>query len=167
MEDIEFLKYVFVLQGLGEDQIKTFLTIARKVCFKKGDTILREGEEGDAMYIIRDGKVEVSKTLTMKMEGMAYQKQEKAISQMSEDDHMAFGEFALLEEKVRSASITCLTDCTFYEIERKDFLELAERDFEIGYRIVNNIARMLCTRLRRANEDTIRLTTALSIALSR
>jgi len=44
---------------------------------------------------------------------------------------------------------------------------LSEKDFEIGYRIIKNIAQILCTRLRRANEDTIRLTTALSIALSR
>lgn len=48
-----------------------------------------------------------------------------------------------------------------------DFHDFAENNFEIGYRILKNVARMLCERLRKSTEDTIKLATALSIALSR
>jgi hypothetical protein len=46
-----------------------------------------------------------------------------------------------------------------------DFLRLAEEDHEIGYRILLNLARIVSARLRKADEDTIKLTTALSVIL--
>jgi CRP-like cAMP-binding protein len=60
-----------------------------------------------------------------------------------------------------------LTDCRMLEISKSDFLRLAEENPRIGYRITRNIVQMLCSRLRKTDEDTIKLTTALSIALSR
>jgi CRP/FNR family cyclic AMP-dependent transcriptional regulator len=44
---------------------------------------------------------------------------------------------------------------------------LAEENPRIGYKITRNVAQLLCSRLRKADEDTIKLTTALSMALSR
>jgi len=44
---------------------------------------------------------------------------------------------------------------------------MAEENPRIGYKITRNVARLLCSRLRKADEDTIKLTTALSMALSR
>jgi CRP-like cAMP-binding protein len=167
MDEIEFLRHIFLFKDLTDEQIRKFLTIARKVSFKKGDLIIREGEEGDTMYIILEGSVEVSKTLTAKIGSIENIPQEKGITRMSAEDYTAFGEVALLEDRIRSASILCLTDCQFYEIHRKDFINLAENDLELGYKIVRNIAQILCTRLRKATEDIVKLSTALTIALSR
>ena len=65
----------------------------------------------------------------------------------------------------RTATIKTVTKCRFYEIERKSFLGLTEADHEPGYRIFLNLAGIVGTRLRKANENTIKLTTALSIIL--
>ena len=65
----------------------------------------------------------------------------------------------------RTATIKTVTKCRFYEIKRKSFLSLTEADHELGYRIFLNLARIVSTRLRKADEDTIKLTTALSIIL--
>ena len=66
-----------------------------------------------------------------------------------------------------TATVAALTDCVLLEITRSDFLRLGEENPQIGYKITRNITGLLCSRLRKADEDTIKLTTALSLALSR
>ena len=70
-----------------------------------------------------------------------------------------------LETMRRTATIKTATKCRFYEIKKDDFLNLAETDHEPGFRILLNLARIVSARLRKADEDTIKLTTALSIIL--
>jgi CRP-like cAMP-binding protein len=65
----------------------------------------------------------------------------------------------------RTATIKAVTDCIFYEIKKDDFLRLAREDYKLGYQILLNLARIVSARLRKADEDTIKLTTALSIIL--
>jgi len=167
MEKEKFLKAIPILQDLDEEEIRKFLEIARQVRFPQREVILREGDIGDTMYLIEEGVVEVSKTLAMKMGREDYQDREKVLTKLSAVDHPVFGEVALFEQGKRTATVVALTDCVLLEISRPDFLKLAEQNPRIGYKITRNIAQLLCSRLRKADEDTIKLTTALSIALSR
>jgi CRP/FNR family transcriptional regulator, cyclic AMP receptor protein len=117
------------------------------------------------MYIIQDGTVEVVKNLILENMDEDDADRGKVFTHLSAADHAVFGEIALLEESKRTATIRALTDCVFYEIGKDDFLLLAEKDFELGYRVLLNLSRIVSARLRKADEDTIKLTTALSIIL--
>jgi len=111
--------------------------------------------------------VEISKSLVMKMGREDFQDRDKILTKLSSTDHAVFGEVALFEQGKRTATVAALTDCTLLEITRDAFLGLGEENPRIGYKISRNIAQMLCSRLRKADEDTIKLTTALSLALGR
>jgi CRP-like cAMP-binding protein len=167
MEEEKFLQAISILQDLNEEELRQLLKIARRVQYPKGQVILKEGETGESMFIIEEGKVEVSKTLVMKLGREDYQDRDKVLTKLSAEDHAIFGEVALFEQNKRSATVTALTDCQLLEISKADFLRLADESPRIGYKITRNIAQLLCSRLRKADEDTIKLTTALSIALSR
>lgn len=167
MEDEKLLKAIPILQKLDEEELRQVLKIARPVQFPRGKVILKEGEAGETMYIIAEGAVEVSKTLVMMGGREDVQDREKILTKLSAEDHAIFGEVALFEKSKRTATVVALTDCRMLEISKSDFLRLAEENPRIGYRITRNIVQMLCSRLRKTDEDTIKLTTALSIALSR
>lgn len=167
MEDEKFLKAIPILKNLDEEELRQVLKIARPVQFPRGKVILKEGEAGETMYIIAEGAVEVSKTLVMMGGREDVQDREKILTKLSAEDHAIFGEVALFEKSKRTATVVALTDCRMLEISKSDFLRLAEENPRIGYRITRNIVQMLCSRLRKTDEDTIKLTTALSIALSR
>jgi len=167
MQKEKLLKAIPILQDLDEEELGRLLEIARPVQFLRGKVILKEGEVGDTMYIIEEGMVEVSKALVMKMGRGDYQDRDKILTRLSADDHAIFGEVALFEKGKRTATVVALTDCVLLEIARPNFLKLAEENPRIGYKITRNVAQLLCSRLRKADEDTIKLTTALSIALSR
>jgi CRP-like cAMP-binding protein len=166
MEDEKLLKAIPILQDLGEEELRQVLKIARPVQFPRGKVILKEGETGETMYIIAEGAVEVSKTLVMMGGREDPQDREKILTKLSAEDHAIFGEVALFEKSKRTATVLALTDCRMLEISKSDFLRLAEENPRIGYKITRNIVQLLCSRLRKTDEDTIKLTTALSIALS-
>ena len=167
MEEEKFLQRIPILQNLDEGELRSFLGIARRVQFPRGKMILKEGEVGDTMYIIAEGTVEVSKTLVRKLAREDFRDRDKILTKLSAEDHAIFGEVALFEQNKRTATVVALTDCWLLEISKPDFLGLAEQNPRIGYKITRNIAQLLCSRLRKTDEDTIKLTTALSMALSR
>jgi CRP/FNR family cyclic AMP-dependent transcriptional regulator len=164
-DEMTVLSEPALFKGLSQEQMRKLLSITRQVRFKKGDTIMKEGDIGHHMYIIQDGSVEVVKSLILEDMDDEDAERGKVFTHLSAEDHAVFGEIALLEESRRTATIRALTDCTLYEISKDDFLNLAEQDFEVGYRILLNLSRIVSARLRKADDDTVKLTTALSIVL--
>ena len=167
MEDEKLLKAIPLLQTLDEEELRQVLKIARPVQFPRGKVILKEGEAGETMYIMEEGMVEISKNLVMQRGREEATGRDKILTKLSAEDHAVFGEVALFEQSKRTATVVALTDCRMLEISKSGFLRLAEENPRIGYKITRNIVQLLCSRLRKTDEDTIKLTTALSIALSR
>ncbi|MFA4915233.1 MAG: cyclic nucleotide-binding domain-containing protein [Syntrophales bacterium] len=163
MNDHILLQEIELFRNIAPEQIKKVLNISHTVKFHENETIMREGDAGDSMYILMEGTVEVVKSLMIS--DMDDEDRSKIFTRLDAEHHAVFGEIALLEEQKRTATVKALTNCLVYEIKRGDFLRLAEKDCELGYRILLNLARIIGTRLRKANEDTIKLTTALCMIL--
>jgi CRP-like cAMP-binding protein len=153
-------------RDLAEDEITAIIRIMAPKKFPSGAVIMREGDQGDTLYMMAAGRVEVNKTLTMKFGQDDYRETEKTLTILSADTHAVFGEMALITEDQRSATITALSDCMLYEISRADFLRLAADRPSLGFKVTLRIAALLSHRLKKSGEDVVRLTTALSIALS-
>lgn len=164
-QEIALLRETELFRDLTGGQIGKILNISRRVTFPEGEIIMREGEEGNTMYIILEGTVEVVKSLVMGEPDEETNEQNKVFTRLDASDHAVFGEIALLETTRRTATIKTMTKCRFYEIERERFLGLTGADHGLGYKVFLNLARIVSTRLRKADEDTIKLTTALSIIL--
>jgi len=161
----DLLKEIPIFADLTEDQLNEVIGIISRESFAKGSIIVREGERGDTMYILERGTVEVSKTLTLKITRHDLGRMEKTLIKLRGEEHPFFGEMALLESDERSATITAAEDSELLVIKREDFERLCEESPEIGYKLIRNISKVLCSRLRRANKDILKLTTALSFAL--
>jgi len=164
-QERDLLRETEIFTKLTEDQIRKILKISREVTFAEGEVIMREGEDGDTLYIILEGTVEVVKSLVRGDMDEEENRKNKVFTRLDASGHAVFGEIALLETMRRTATIKTVTKCRFYEIKKDDFLNLAETDHELGFRILLNLARIVSARLRKADEDTIKLTTALSIIL--
>lgn len=156
-----------IFQDLNAQELAKLFTVLQETKFSKGETIIREGDWGETLYILKEGMVEVSKTLTLRWAGIDSHEKEKILTKLSAADQAIFGEMALFENNVRTATVTALTDCVAWEFPRSAFLKLAEENPLLGYKITKNIAQLLCWRLRKADEDTVKLTTALSLALGK
>lgn len=85
----------------------------RRVRAAHGQAIVREGDEGDAYYVVESGRCQVER-----MVGGA----RVVLAELRPGD--AFGEEALVSEAKRNATVLALTDCTVLHLGRSDFDEL-------------------------------------------
>lgn len=162
-----FLEGMPLFEGLTAEQVAKIVAICRLADVKAGTAIVREGERGDTMYVLVEGRVEVSRTLSLRLATGGIGESEKSFTQLEAKDRVLFGEMALLEQSERAATVVALTDCHLLEIRHDDFERLCRQDAGLGYIIFRNMARQLSARLRRTNQDVLKLTTALSLALGR
>ena len=126
---------------------------------------MKEGESGDSIYLILEGSVEVGRQLVLSgIEGEG-EIGNKVFTRLSSEDHPVFGEISLLEDSKRTATIRTLTDCRFYKITRHTLFQLTQQDHALGCYIFMNLATIISSRLRKADEDIVKLTTVLSIIL--
>lgn len=121
--------------------------------FKKEDVIIAEGETGDTLYILFDGTVQVMRN-TPRDESFA-------VVNLSTEQNVFFGEIALIDRDIRSASVVALTDCKTLTLTGKIFMELCEKNPKTGYKILYRIAIRMARSLRRSTADIMTLYQAL------
>ena len=152
---IEKLKKIKLFRDLKDDDEK-LAKVAKIVSWqqcKAGDQVITEGEEGSELYILQKGVVSIlKKTLDQEL---------YTIITFKDDEEVFFGELALLDNEVRSASVTAKTDCEFLVINRGNFIRLGGEDPRLGLLVTRAIGGELCKRLRKANQDIIILFEAL------
>ena len=60
-----------------------------------------------------------------------------------------FGEIALVDQGLRSASVRCITEtCRVFLIDRDDFIRLLKTNLDMGFSVMYNLAADLCLRIR-------------------
>ncbi|WGS65750.1 cyclic nucleotide-binding domain-containing protein [Marinitoga aeolica] len=163
----EFLKNISLFKNLNDEQLSQISQILKPVNYKAGEIIVIEGQKGDTMYIFKKGKVQISHQLTLKIGSHHWEEGEKSMAILDAEKISFFGEMSLVTGSPRSATIKALSECELYEISKKDFEKLAEKRPDIGYKIMKEIAATLSHRIEGLNENILKLTTALSIALSK
>ena len=169
MTDFDRFKDTSIVRDLPEPEIKQLFGSCERVVVEKGEIIMEEGEEEYSMFFFIEGEVVVSNTMTMKATGRSggYSEVEKSLVKLSAGQVSILGEMSVIEELPRSATVKAFSTCTLYEITKKDFEAFVSKYPEIGAKILYNIAKILCHRVRRSNKDLVKLSTALSIAVSK
>jgi CRP-like cAMP-binding protein len=162
------MKRISLFQGLGEDALGKVVACMKKECYKSGTVIFREDSPGNCLYILMEGTVQVSKSLTLKVGKDSFEDKNKLFNTIDAAGwHPFFGEVALVDESPRTATVTAVSDCTLMALYRPEFEELCRSDSALGYRLMYNICVEICGLLRRHSMDVLKLTTALSLALNR
>jgi CRP-like cAMP-binding protein len=155
-----------LFRGLREDELACVADIVRTGAVEAGTVIIGENEQGSELYLLEDGVVDIQKTLTIVTSRTEFGSKERSFVRLTGSDHCFFGEMVLFGNKERSATVRAVTPCRLYIIRDTDFLALCDEHPRIGYVVLTNIARILSDYLRKANTDILKLTTALSLALS-
>ena len=99
---------------------------------KEGDCVLNQGERTDSLYVLHSGKVTVIKD--------GY---DVAITS---EKGTVFGEMSIFLDKEHSASVQCMTDSTFYHIDKP------QEYLESNPAFIWHIATLLSSRLYNLNQ---------------
>lgn len=131
----EFLKQVAVFEGLAETELNSVAQMFKERQYKRNDIIFVEEDTGQYMYIVKEGRVKVSRILP--------NGRETILTFHKEGEY--FGEMSLIDGGTAPANVTAVVPTTILVINQHDFSLLLENPK------VNRIfLKMLCTRCRDA-----------------
>ena len=137
---------LFKERGLSAAEMKLLATFSTEERFREGSMIFREGEKGDKLYIILDGRVRISKFIP----GVG----EEALTVLDRADF--FGEMALIDDKPRSADAKAHEGgATVLSIDRATLNEILSMDPHASLQFLNLLCRMISRRLREINEKIV------------
>lgn len=157
-----------IFNGLTDEEIQHFQSVVKELTVPAGEEFIREGDIGDSIYLLSEGKVEINQALTLPMSRSGSDSREKAIIKLSSDQSPLFGEMSLFnKDDRRTASVIALTECHLGQIMKDDLFRICDQYPETGYKIMRNLCRILTANLTNANENVLKLTTAFSLALDR
>jgi CRP-like cAMP-binding protein len=129
IEKVAILKSINIFAETPDYVLASVAAITDELDALPGETLIREGEYGDCMYIIVDGQVRVHRG-------------EHTVLTLGPGKSV--GELAVLDPEPRSASVTAIADTHLFRIERDAFDEvMADRP-----EIARGVIQALCQRLR-------------------
>jgi len=162
---IDLLREAFALKGaeagsrpplgsrtldLTDEELQGLARIIESVRYGPSEVVFREGDPGDALYVIQSGRVRVLKDL----EGGGGQR-----VLMELQSPAILGEMALLDRSPRSASIQVTEEgpASLLKISQKDFEDLFQRQPSAALKVTYRLAQLLSHRLRVSNVERLRL----------
>lgn len=137
----DLLRRHVLFHKINEAALERFLLVLRSEHFDAGEAIIREGETGDRLYMISQGRVVIEKKVFNKE---AITSERIAVLQKGE----TFGEMELVDSQPRSATVRALDDTTVLSLSRDDLRYATEDDILTFSQVVMNLAREISLRLR-------------------
>lgn len=113
---ITLLKKIQLFSDLHKPALKKIAELLEEMEYQKGHYVFKKGEEGDAVFIITKGSVSVKD-------------EDLVLSSLTEGD--VFGEYALIDNKRRSASIYAEETLHLLRLSQKNFSNLMAENKEI------------------------------------
>ncbi len=138
VEKVLILKTVTMFSQTPDNVLADVANLLEDMDVSENETIFEQGDPGDSLYVIVDGKVRVH-------DG------DRLLNYLGESD--VFGEMALLDPEPRLASVTTVEPTRLFRLDQAPFYELmAERP-----EVATGIIRVLAGHLRNRVRDIARL----------
>ncbi len=139
----DLLKKVYLFSDLTGKELEQILTICEEESFENEAVIVKEGDAGDRMYLIVDGRVRIQKSI----KGIG----KEALAILATGDF--FGEMALVEDIERSADAVAHEGAArLLSIKKDKFESLLFLNKDLAHTILWQFVRTLSSRLRETNE---------------
>jgi CRP/FNR family cyclic AMP-dependent transcriptional regulator len=105
--------------------------------YKDGEIIIKQGDRGNCLYVIQEGRVDVIHESS---------ERDIKVAELGEPDF--FGEMGLFEDDVRSCTVRAAGEARILTIDKRNFFKSINRDPSLAYRLLEKMS----SRLREANE---------------
>lgn len=138
---VKKLVQIPIFGGLTVAEAAEFFEVAQETSVGKAATLFREGDDGDALLVILEGEVQVTR---------------KGVELARLSRHNVLGEMSLMEEgEVRSATATALTDVKVLNVPSKRVQKMLKADHVAALKVVANLAQVMSKRLSAINERLV------------
>src|SRR5512134_2079718 len=138
-ETLEALRSIPLFGRVADSDLEQIASHVIERRYPRNTTIVEEGLPGDYMYILREGRVKVTK--------LSEDGREKILDFLEAGAFV--GDMALLERAPRSASVKTLAPVKVLALSRNDFMGLLRKSPDLAMAVIQELSR----RLRSVNEQ--------------
>lgn len=135
----EGIEQSYLAKGLTGEQIDELTKITEELSFEDCAEVLRQHERGSDMFVVLDGRVCITAATG------------DLITRLKPGG--VFGEVSLLDQRPRSATVTAEGPTRVGIIRAEALTELFRSFPALGVVVLTNVGRLLCERLRSANQQ--------------
>jgi len=129
-DGLELLRSLPLFSPLDQKSLEQVAQQLKRVHVEAGETVIREGDEGDRFYVVETGR------LTASFQG-------RSLSQQGPGD--PFGEIALLRNVPRTATVTADEPSVLFALDREPFLDAVTGNSEVSGRAEDLVSRRIPT----------------------
>ncbi|HOW28402.1 MAG TPA: cyclic nucleotide-binding domain-containing protein [Elusimicrobiota bacterium] len=141
------LKQFSVFQQLDKAVLSQLAKTVVQESYPAGDTIFAEGKWGDSLYLLVEGEVLIRKTVNKK-QGIA-----KTLALLTPGEF--FGEMALLENTLRSASAVARRPVVLMRLPRQVFNRLLQKNTKVALQLMQGLVKTFSGRLRQTTAELV------------
>ena len=132
------LKGIELFEGLSVGEFAAVASVTEEIVYPAGEFVIKEGDTGETMYMIVSGEVSVVKGLG--------EDQEIELARIGTGDY--FGEMALVDDVVRSASVRTEKESRLLVLHKQEFKEIVREYPQIALQI----CKVLSASIRNLHE---------------
>jgi CRP-like cAMP-binding protein len=150
MISLEFFKKVELFQGLNDEQLAEVMNCGEEEAFEQETRLFEKGENAAYLWIVRKGRVD----LRFDFPGLA-SSEENTITSVSEAGALGWSSI-VPPNKYRLAGYSTDGGSKLIKVERERLLNLFDKDPNIGYVVMSNLAALVGTRFHNLQDEAAR-----------
>ena len=145
---VNILRQADIFYDLTAPQLERIAALCSEITPKNEEILLEENSSSDELYVIASGAVEILVSPAFVQSASAGQSSGPLVIATIRRGQ-TFGEIALVDQGLRSASARCAAKKTrLLVIPRDQLIHLCDTDSDLGYRLMRNIATDLAFKIR-------------------
>ena len=131
-DEVQTLRQIPLFAGVAPAKLKLLAFASDRVSYRAGETLFRQGDAGDAAYVILEGRADIlaeAETGQIKVAEL--------------EDNAIVGEIAILCDVSRTATVRAAAPLEALRIRKDDFLKLLADDPDMMLEILRSLAQRL------------------------
>jgi CRP-like cAMP-binding protein len=142
MVNVKELKRQVLFEDIDKNGLDQLAPVITEIALKKGDILFNDGDNTKGIYLIKSGKIEISK---LTADGW---KQNLAIL----NPNQFFGELSVMEKRNHEATATSIDNSSLFLLPKEGFEKIEKEKTELALQITKKIALVLSKNLRNMNQ---------------
>jgi CRP-like cAMP-binding protein len=147
----EILARMPLFRPLNDWELRRVLQVTDFVSYHDGETVIREGDNGEELFIVLSGSVVILRG-------------QNRMAALSVGEH--FGEMALIRSQPRSATVRSLGESELMVIRRPGFFDILRTEHQLAVKLLWQFTGVLAERLAETTRDLDEVKTELAEELT-
>jgi len=138
----KILRKVHLFSGLSDGEMERVAKRLKRHSYPSGSTIIQEDQPSSRLFILLEGTVRVTASLTDQKDSYAI---------LNPGDH--FGEISLIDGMAPSATVVAEEPAVAVSISREDLHDIIEQEPSLGATMLMSLLKEFCRRLRETDQS--------------